>query len=294
MYLAMRKHMCNFGRVEQIDDAAYSIADQVARFEHAKETNNQRVLDIDSYFDKSKLKNKRILVVGASRGVGIEVVKEAVSCGAKVIATVRRSNQEIQDTGCTQIIADVDVTSDSGMKSLVNQLSEPVDICIVVAGYFYGPVERLTDGSLNFDEEWKMIDICGLGPLRVANALVNNKLIKNGGRFAIVTSQAGSIKWRETQNPHGDNYGHHMSRACTNMMGRLLSFELKSKNVSVSLLHPGFNRTEMTAKYSAIWDKEGAVEPSVGAKRVLHEVNLMSMKNTGSFINCEDGLLIPW
>jgi len=60
------------------------------------------------------------------------------------------------------------------------------------------------------------------------------------------------------------------------------------------MLHPGFNRTGMTAKYSEIWDKEGAVDPSVGAKRVLHEIGQVTMEKSGSFINCEDGLQIPW
>ncbi len=50
----------------------------------------------------------------------------------------------------------------------------------------------------------------------------------------------------------------------------------------------------MTAKYKDIWDKEGAVEPSVGAKRVLYEAQKASMETTGQFINCEDGLRIPW
>ena len=59
-------------------------------------------------------------------------------------------------------------------------------------------------------------------------------------------------------------------------------------------MHPGFNKTEMTAKYSHIWEVEGAVDPEIGAIRVLHEVGLISMETTGKFINCEDGLEIPW
>ena len=38
----------------------------------------------------------------------------------------------------------------------------------------------------------------------------------------------------------------------------------------------------------------GAVDPSVGAKRVLFEVAKIDEGNTGTFINCEDGLQIPW
>lgn len=49
-----------------------------------------------------------------------------------------------------------------------------------------------------------------------------------------------------------------MSRSACNMMGVLLSYELK-KEIPVALLHPGFNRTEMTKKYEAIWDVSPAV-----------------------------------
>lgn len=35
-------------------------------------------------------------------------------------------------------------------------------------------------------------------------------------------------------------------------------------------------------------------EQKTGAKRVLHEVSLLSMETSGKFINCEDGLQIPW
>ena len=50
----------------------------------------------------------------------------------------------------------------------------------------------------------------------------------------------------------------------------------------------------MTQKYAKIWDKEGAVQPAIGAKRVLHEINMLSMATSGKYINCEDGLEIPW
>lgn len=43
-----------------------------------------------------------------------------------------------------------------------------------------------------------------------------------------------------------------------------MSEELKSKGVCVVLLHPGFNRTDMTKKYAHIWDEEGAVPPAEG------------------------------
>ena len=85
-----------------------------------------------------------------------------------------------------------------------------------------------------------------------------------------------------------------MSRAACNIGGVLLAEELKKRGVPVLLLHPGFTKTGMTSKYSHIWEVEGAVDAAVGAKRVLHEVRGATMERTGQFINCEDGLRIPW
>ncbi|CAE7496365.1 csgA [Symbiodinium natans] len=133
-----------------------------------------------------------------------------------------------------------------------------------------------------------------LGPLRVTSALYKGGLLK-GGKVLIITSQAGSCEWRSVQNKdEGGDYGHHMSRAACNIAAVLMSEELKKAGIPVVLVHPGFNRTEMTSKYSDIWDKEGAVDASVGAKRVLHEAKAISMETTGKFINSEDGLEIPW
>lgn len=163
------------------------------------------------------------------------------------------------------------------------------------AGYFYEPQETILDDSLNFDEQLKQIDICALGPLRVNSAMVNAGALAKDAKLVVITSQAGSAEWRSVQNKdEGGDYGHHMSRAACNMAAVLASEELRKKGYTVLMLHPGFNRTEMTAKYKEIWDKEGAVEPSVGAKRVLHETIRAKPEDSGKFINCEDGLQIPW
>lgn len=85
-----------------------------------------------------------------------------------------------------------------------------------------------------------------------------------------------------------------MSKAAANMMAMLLAQELRSKGIAVGIFHPGFNKTEMTSKYKEIWEIEGAVDASVGAKRVMHETSKLSIDTTGKFINCEDGLEIPF
>ena len=57
----------------------YSIADQVARFANAKQTNNERYLDIDSVYNGGELSGKRVLVTGGNRGLGFEITVTAIS-----------------------------------------------------------------------------------------------------------------------------------------------------------------------------------------------------------------------
>ena len=58
--------------------------------------------------------------------------------------------------------------------------------------------------NINFEEQMKQINICALGPLRVNAALLKAGLIR--GSIIIITSQAGSVEWRFTQNPSGGDY----------------------------------------------------------------------------------------
>lgn len=160
------------------------------------------------------------------------------------------------------------------------------------AGYF--PKGEDSIEKLDFKKELMAIDICALGPLRISAALINAGLLQKGSKIINITSQGGSVEWREVQNPSGGDYGHHMSKAAANMMSMLLKKEVEGKGIMIGVFHPGFNRTEMTERYKDAWDKEGAVDPSVGAKRILYEALELTMDKSGTFRNCEDGLEIPW
>lgn len=277
----------------------YSIADQVARFEQAKAENNKRFLDIDSVYNGRELSGRRVLVTGGNRGLGLEITKELVAVGATAIVLCRSSSPELEAlVGQWNVYDGVDVTDTEAVTKKMKTIKGDggaLDMVINNAGYFYEPNEKILDDSLNFEEQLKQIDICALGPLRVNAAAVSAGALAEGAKLVIVTSQAGSCEWRKVQNKdEGGDYGHHMSRAACNIAGVLQAEELRGKGFSVVLLHPGFNRTEMTAKYKEIWDKEGAVEPSVGAKRVLYEAIKSNLETTGAFVNCEDGLQIPF
>mmetsp|Transcript_20521 Transcript_20521/g.42874 ORF Transcript_20521/g.42874 Transcript_20521/m.42874 type:complete len:332 (-) Transcript_20521:277-1272(-) len=277
----------------------YSLADQTQRFANAQAEENERYLNIDSVYNGNEIMGKRILITGGNRGLGLEITKQAVADGASVIVICRNSSDELEElVGKWNVYSGVDVTDDAAVEKAMKSVKSDggaLDYVINNAGYFYEDKEQILTKSLNFDEQLKQINICALGPLRVNAAAVNTNALAEDAKLIIITSQAGSCEWRKVQNKDdGSDYGHHMSRAACNIAGVLQAEELRSKGFSVLLVHPGFNRTEMTAKYSHIWDIEGAVEPSVGAKRVLYEAMQASMEKTGTFVNAEDGKQIPW
>jgi Short-chain alcohol dehydrogenase of unknown specificity len=187
------------------DSERYSIPDQPARFARAKEQKNDRYLNIESVYDPSYLKGKRVAITGANRGIGLSLAKELVAQGGKLVAIVRSSSEELDALNPDEIITGIDVTSDEACETIAAKIAGgPIDILVNNAGYFYEPVEKID--SLNFKEELKMIDICALGPLRVSANLFNNGLLKEGSStIAMITSQGGSISWRTTQNPKGKN-----------------------------------------------------------------------------------------
>lgn len=194
------------------EGAEYTIADQPARFAAAKKANNQRVLDITKFYDPKAIEGKRVLVTGANRGIGLALTKQLVKDGANVIAAVRSASKELEALGVEQIVAGIDVQSDDSMKTLTAAIGlKQIDVLINNAGYFWEPVETLD--NLNFDEEMKMIDICAVGPLRISAALVKSGNLKKGSKIAMITSQGGSISWRDVQNPEGHDFGHHSARA---------------------------------------------------------------------------------
>ena len=59
-----------------------------------------------------------------------------------------------------------------------------------------------------------------------------------GSKIILVSSESGSIKLRH-ESEGGGNYGHHASKSALNMVGKLLSLDLKEQGISVGIVHVG-------------------------------------------------------
>ena len=97
-----------------------------------------------------------------------------------------------------------------------------------------------------------------------------------------LTSKMGSIE----DNTSGDSYVYRSSKAALNSVMKSLAIELFPRSIPVTVLHPGWVKTDMGGENATI-----SVSESVsGLRRVISE---LGMHNSGKFFNY-DGTEIPW
>lgn len=70
-----------------------------------------------------------------------------------------------------------------------------------------------------------------------------------------------------------------------NMVGKLLSLDLKDEGVVISIVHPGFMRTEMTkgVGFDKYWDDGGAVSPDEAANSLKEWTETLDISKTGEY-----------
>merc|ERR1712176_448675 len=123
----------------------------------------ERYLNIASVYKGECWKGKKVLVVGASRGLGLTHVKRLVEDGADAIVTCRSSNAEIDASGAKQIIKGVEVTSMESLTTMAQSITGPLDYIIFIAGIFPNVIDNLD----NIQEQAAMdqFSVCSFGPV---------------------------------------------------------------------------------------------------------------------------------
>jgi NAD(P)-dependent dehydrogenase (short-subunit alcohol dehydrogenase family) len=199
-------------------------------------------------------KMSNVLILGASRGLGASLrTLYSTKPDTHVFATARSSIPE-QTPGVTWLTG-IDVSQPDVGQKLVAQLpSTKISTAIITAGYF----GLETFDSPDWEKQVQMYTTSAIGPVFVVHNLVKAGLLDQGSKVILVSSESGSITLRH-EKEGGGNFGHHASKAALNMVGKLLSLDLKPKGIAVGLVHPGFMRTEMTKSvgFDKYWDAGG-------------------------------------
>lgn len=221
------------------------------------------------------------LVIGASRGLGLELAKALHAKGNTVFATVRSPPPPQTFPDGVNVIPSVDVGTEDAGKAVVEGLKgSKIDLAVINAGYF----RTETIDKPGYSEELEMYKTVAIGPVFLVHHLVASNSFALDAKLILITTEGGSITLR-TKEEGGGNYGHHGSKAAANMVGKLIAHDLLEKGITVVMIHPGFMRTEMTkgVGFDKFWDSGGAVAPAEAAQSTLDFVSKVTIKDTGTF-----------
>ncbi|MFM0335088.1 SDR family oxidoreductase [Paraburkholderia fungorum] len=224
---------------------------------------------------------KTVLIVGASRGIGHEFVRQYAKSGWRVLATARdgASLDALNELGAETFSLDVTVPEEIGALGWKLD-GERLDAAVLVSGV-YGPrtegIETVT--AEDFDH---VMSTNVRGPMQLMPVLLP-LVEESGGVFAVISSKMGSIS--DASGTTGWLY--RASKAALNDALKIAS--LDAKRAACIALHPGWVRTEMGGAQAAI-DPARSV---TGMREVLAQAAAAHASFNGRFYQY-DGTPLDW
>ena len=156
----------------------------------------------------------KVLVVGATRGLGASLVKEYAALDSNFVFATSRSAAPASISRVTYIPG-IDISEETAGQELASQIKASgaiLDIVIITAGYF--ATETFDEPS--WQEEVKMYTTSSIAPVFICHHLVKAGLIAKAAKIILVSSESGSITLRH-ESEGGGNYGHHASKSALNV-----------------------------------------------------------------------------
>ncbi|MBT9187557.1 SDR family oxidoreductase [Zobellia russellii] len=191
------------------------------------------------------IKDKVIIITGASSGIGEATALKLSKEGAKVVLTARREDrlkdlkEKIENNGGEALIVTGDVTSKSDYEELVNKTLEKfntIDALINNAGLM--PLSYVE--KLKTDEWEKMVDVNIKGVLNGVAAVLPTMIENKGGNIINISSSAAHNYF-----PGGAVYC--ATKSAVKMFSEGLRQELAPKyGINVTSIEPGAVSTELT------------------------------------------------
>ena len=189
----------------------------------------------------SSLKNKNIIITGASGGIGNAIVEKLQESGANIIATGTRIEklEELKVKFNKIKILRFDISQHEKIEEFINNATEEL------GGSLYCIVNNagITKDNLTIRmsyEEWrKVIDINLTSTFLMCKYSIKKMLKNKSGKIINITSVVG-----HTGNVGQANYT--ASKAGIVAMSKSLAIEYAKKNINVNCISPGFISTAMT------------------------------------------------
>ena len=221
---------------------------------------------------------KQVLIVGASRGIGFELLRQYRADGDAVTGTARSDDglSAIAAQGATALR--LDVASTAGAAALAWPIDgETFDVVILNAGV-YGPRSQGLQAPTQ-DEFDAVMHTNVLGAMRVLPQVVD--ALAPGARLAVISSRMGSLGLRVSN----AGWLYRASKAALNSVLKDASLALAGKAVCVAL-HPGWVRTDMGGAGADI-------SVATSAADIRSTLAALTPADNGGFFN-HDGQPLAW
>ncbi|MFP3677941.1 SDR family oxidoreductase [Pseudomonas sp. SIMBA_041] len=226
-------------------------------------------------------KAKTALIIGASRGLGLGLVKTLLADGWHVTATVRnpQNADALRAVGNVRIER-LDMDDQSAVIALSQQLKGDVfDLLFVNAGV-KGP-DVQTPGGATLAEVGQLFFTNAVAPINLAQQFVG-QIRPDSGVLAFMSSVLGSV----TMSDAPELALYKASKAALNSMTNSFVTQLGEHKLTVLSLHPGWVKTDMGG--------EGAdIDVETSTRGLVDQVNAYTGKGGHHFVNYR-GETIPW
>lgn len=193
----------------------------------------------------SSFTGKVVMITGASSGIGRGLAVELARRGAKIGLVARRAElieevvREVEAVGSTALALPADVQDARSMSAAAANLSAqlgPVDILIANAGI--GPTRDAA--QIDADEIARVINVNVIGASNSVAAVIPEMVKRGSGQLVVISSLAA---YRGL--PKSAAYC--ASKAAVSAFFESLRLDLEPRGIAVTIIHPGFIKTPLTA-----------------------------------------------
>ena len=236
-----------------------------------------------------------VLITGANRGIGLEFVQQFAERGWNVIATAR-TPKKAEDLNALAaensqiVVVQLDVTDHTRIEWLAEiYKDQPIDILLSNAGItpkYSSAFKRLN--GVDFDMALQSLEVNAIGPLKLAQAFMDNVAASEQKKIIIITSAGGSF----AEGPEMPMmYSYRASKAALNMYMYTLSFETPKKGIILTLLSPGSVRTfDLPGGIKA----PDMIETDESVSKMLKVIDALAPEHNGKFLSYESGAELGW
>jgi NAD(P)-dependent dehydrogenase (short-subunit alcohol dehydrogenase family) len=230
------------------------------------------------------VEQKTALIIGASRGLGLALVKEYLARDWHVVATAREKSasalHELAERSCGHLeVERLDITDTNQMLALERRLQDrKFDLLFVNAGVSNDRYETI--GDVATEEFARVMITNALSPMRVVENFATN--VVANGTIGVMSSGQGSV----ADNEKGGFEVYRASKAALNTLMRSFAARHSQDNRPLLLIAPGWVRTDMGGS-----DGRYSIEEAI--PRVVDTINAQTNKRGLQYLD-QFGKVVRW